>query len=141
MLGTLCAVYYNGSYLMTAFRAYVRMANAAIAESQVKAKPSDPPVMYPFITDLPESVIYLVALLLLRHLLAKTVFRWLGDSLIAPAKPLGKLDPDVREMRVDRFGSCIFKFLFFTGVTIWGWTLVRDEPWYVAHFPRAQVLA
>lgn len=55
--------------------------------------------------------------------------RRLGDVFIAPAKPLGTLDPTVRILRVDRFGTCLFKLIYFTIVTLAGWWLIKDEDW------------
>jgi len=84
-------------------------------------------ITMPKMPDLVHSLPYIVSFLLLRYVLSNYVFRRLGDKLIAPARPAGKLDPEVRQLRLERFGTCIFKFLYFCAITRFGYRLLRDE--------------
>ena len=73
-----------------------------------------PELQLPEASHLLDSVLYLVILLVARYFLSTYVFIYLAEALVAPAKPVGKLDPGVRALRVGRFGACVFKFVYFT---------------------------
>jgi len=51
-----------------------------------------------------------------------SIFWKLGNAVITFKK-------DDRAARVNRFSTVLFKFFYFTSITVWGWMVLADQPW------------
>jgi len=91
-----------------------------------KRQSARPSFLYPRFSDLQITLYALVIFVPLRILLAKRVFKSLGDYVIPTLQERKSWTQQDREARVDRFGTVMFKFIFFVFVTTYGYMLMKD---------------
>jgi len=76
---------------------------------------------HPRWSDLLLAVAVCGGMCLLRYVLSSTIFRMLGEMLVAKKEE--------REARVSRFGGVLFKFIYFIFICYYGFKVLSPEPW------------
>jgi len=81
-------------------------------------------VSYPYVLDLGYAVLSAIGIACVRAVLT-WMFIPVGDYFL----PQNKWTESERVLRVQRFGTVSFKFIYFTVMTCMGWWLMRNEQW------------
>jgi ceramide synthetase len=84
-----------------------------------------PGKVFPKVSDFLETGVYIAIFVVLRLTIADKLFSKIGDWVL----PKNKWDPETRFHKVDRFSIVIFKFCFFSFVSIYGYYILRDKEW------------
>jgi len=78
-------------------------------------------------TELLLSLGFTILITSLRFLLSYFLLKSLGDNLLSLNK---WKEPKEKKFRIERFAAVVFKFVYFSCITIWGFYLLSSREWF-----------
>jgi len=85
-----------------------------------------PDLVLPSYSHLFPTVYWIGTFLVLRFICSNYIFNNIGNLVVSRKKWSG----EVREEKLKRFGHCLFKLLWFVGISTYSYFLLRNKEWF-----------